>query len=116
MTSSDDLLDMLAGPAWMREANCRGLSEIMFPVDGSGSHEAKAVCYGTSPILEELDRAYECPVRHECLIYALTRREKSGTWGGLSERDRRKQRSIEGAISASDSQCRRYQGRRPRSA
>jgi len=29
----------------------------------------------------------KCPVREECLDYALGRGEKFGTWGGLSEKE-----------------------------
>jgi WhiB family redox-sensing transcriptional regulator len=42
----------------------------------SSTTQAKAIC-----------RA--CPVREECLEYALRHREKFGIWGGLSERERR---------------------------
>ena len=31
-----------------------------------------------------------CPVRHECLQYALDHDERFGIWGGLSERERRR--------------------------
>lgn len=30
-----------------------------------------------------------CPIRDECLIFALTNNEKSGVWGGTSELDRK---------------------------
>ena len=32
----------------------------------------------------------ECPIREECLAYAVERREPSGVWGGLSARERKK--------------------------
>ena len=41
-----------------------------------------------------------CPVRTECLEYALGNQEKFGIWGGLSERERRqlrRQRRLEEA-------------------
>jgi WhiB family redox-sensing transcriptional regulator len=38
--------------------------------------DAKAICR-------------RCPVREECLEYALRHREKFGIWGGMSERERR---------------------------
>lgn len=40
--------------------------------------EAVRFCNGT-------DDGNVCPIRHECLIYALTNNEKWGTFGGTSE-------------------------------
>jgi WhiB family redox-sensing transcriptional regulator len=40
---------------------------------------ARAVCGG-------------CPVKQECLDYALRHHEKFGIWGGLTERERRRYR------------------------
>lgn len=63
---------------WQHRAICRGLSsELFFPNDKAGSAAAKAVCAG-------------CPVRAECLEYALAFREKHGVWGGTSEHERRR--------------------------
>jgi len=33
-----------------------------------------------------------CPVRAECLNYAVSRPEKYGTWGGLNEEERASER------------------------
>ncbi len=33
-----------------------------------------------------------CPVRGECLNYAVSRPEKYGTWGGLNEEERSSER------------------------
>ena len=33
-----------------------------------------------------------CPVRAECLTYAVSRPEKYGTWGGLNEEERASER------------------------
>lgn len=30
-----------------------------------------------------------CPIRHQCLIFALVNNERQGVWGGTSEADRR---------------------------
>ena len=53
--------------------------DIFFPEKGGSTREAKKVCQA-------------CPVRGECLEYALTHDERFGIWGGLSERERRKLR------------------------
>jgi hypothetical protein len=69
----------------MAEAACYGLTELMY----SESEWALAlkVCNGD----EEFGLA-ECPVREECLEYALRNKEEHGIWGGASERQRRKMR------------------------
>ena len=69
--------EMLQRPAWMADANCRGLDpDLFFPERGESTKEAKAVCR-------------RCDVQIECLTYALNNVEKHGTWGGMSERERR---------------------------
>lgn len=68
---------MTETPHWMDQAACRGLDSSIFypdpPRRGIGM-EAARVCF-------------PCPVRDECLTYALDR-ERFGTWGGTSEVDR----------------------------
>ena len=66
--------------AWMTAAACRapGIDPgVFFPGRGEDYARAKAICEA-------------CPVRAQCLDYAMTPpREKHGIWGGLSERGRR---------------------------
>jgi WhiB family redox-sensing transcriptional regulator len=70
---------------WQHEAACRGeQAPLFFPEtaledratrrDREG--KAKAICAG-------------CPVRIECLEYALRTRESHGVWGGMNEYERR---------------------------
>ena len=67
---------------WVRRASCRDEDpELFFPVGTTGPaldqvEIAKAVC----------DR---CPVRPECLEWALATAQDAGVWGGLSEEERR---------------------------
>ena len=70
---------------WQLRAACRGPeSALFFPPtyperkdDRDGREaRAKAICA-------------ECPVRAECLDYALSIREPHGIWGGLTEAERR---------------------------
>ena len=69
-----------SGPAWRAHALCAQTDpEAFFPEKGGSTREAKKVCQA-------------CPVRGECLEYALTHDERFGIWGGLSERERRKLR------------------------
>jgi WhiB family redox-sensing transcriptional regulator len=66
---------------WREEAECvHHAAEVdFFPERGASVREAKAVCAG-------------CPVRAECLEYAMQFNHLSGVWGGLSERERRQLR------------------------
>lgn len=73
------LVDFFAhsdGQQWMLEAACAGLgSEIFFPEVGGSSVAAIRVCR-------------DCPVRDECLQYAL-RYASEGVWGGMSKKQRK---------------------------
>lgn len=51
--------------------------EAFYPVVGGSTRAAKQVCRG-------------CPVRAECLEYALEHDERFGVWGGLSVPERRR--------------------------
>jgi WhiB family redox-sensing transcriptional regulator len=63
---------------WRLAAACRGLDpKLFFPERGEDASTAKAVCA-------------RCPVRAECLADGFA--EKSGIWGGTSERERRQLR------------------------
>jgi WhiB family transcriptional regulator, redox-sensing transcriptional regulator len=65
-------------PIWHQRAACKGLDPDLFhPERGGDTSGAKRVCSA-------------CPVKAECLAFALTTFEKHGIWGGLSERERRK--------------------------
>ena len=64
--------------AWMLHGKCRGVNPAdFFPSDGLGVEAAQQVCK-------------TCPVRVECLEYALENRIEHGVWGGASERERRR--------------------------
>ena len=73
---------------WMLQARCRSLAPSeFFPSDGVGVDKARKICD-------------QCPVRPECLEYALTYRIDHGVWGGASERERRRilrRRRVDGA-------------------
>jgi WhiB family redox-sensing transcriptional regulator len=63
---------------WMDDALCAQTDpDLFFPETKGGSHatEAKKVCR-------------ECPVREQCLAYALEHGELHGIWGGLSPKER----------------------------
>ena len=62
---------------WRKRATCRdmGLS-IFFPEEGEGVKFAAKICK-------------ECPVRRDCLTFAITNNEEYGVWAGTSERGRK---------------------------
>jgi WhiB family transcriptional regulator, redox-sensing transcriptional regulator len=66
---------------WRSAAACRSADpELFFPISDSGpslvqAAEAKAICAG-------------CPVRRQCLAFALRTRQVHGIWGGRTERER----------------------------
>lgn len=63
---------------WQPKAVCSQTDpEAFFPEKGGSTRDAKRIC-GL------------CPVRQECLDYALDNDERFGVWGGLSERERRR--------------------------
>jgi WhiB family redox-sensing transcriptional regulator len=75
---------------WVEQAACAGVDpDLFFPDRGASlagdvdEHvdvaDARRVCAG-------------CPVRVECLEYALEAGEKFGVWGGTSEKERRAMR------------------------
>lgn len=62
--------------------------------EDSGGHPneqdwARDFCNGTG---HDLD--FPCPIRHDCLIFALVNNERAGVWGGTSEIDRRALRKM----------------------
>lgn len=69
----------VAGGDWRERAVCASTDpELFFPLKGGGKlGPALAVCAG-------------CPVREQCLAFALDNRIMHGIWGGLSERRRRR--------------------------
>jgi WhiB family redox-sensing transcriptional regulator len=64
---------------WHDQAECRGMdTELFFPKPGVIPHEAKAACA-------------RCTVRAECEEAGRT--EKHGVWGGLTQREVRRQKA-----------------------
>ncbi|EMF27403.1 WhiB family transcriptional regulator [Streptomyces pseudogriseolus] len=67
---------------WRHGAACRTEDpELFFPIGTSGpsllqTEQAKAVCR-------------RCPVREQCLEWALETGQSIGVWGGTSETERR---------------------------
>ncbi len=67
---------------WIERSRCIGEDpELFFPIGTTG------------PAIEQAAKAIEicnlCPVRAECLEWALDTCQDAGVWGGLGEEDRR---------------------------
>jgi hypothetical protein len=62
---------------WQDDSACRRADpELFFPQLGENAAEAKRICA-------------RCPVRSECLSYAMGRPDLQGVWGGLTDEERR---------------------------
>jgi len=70
---------------WRRAAACLGTDPELFWPDTGYSTEAQTICDGgpTTP---------GCPVKTECLRYALATGQTEGIWGGLSPAERQHHR------------------------
>lgn len=70
---------------WRSRSICRDSNpDLFFPIGTTGQaleqiEAAKAICA-------------ECPVRQECLEFALATNQESGVWGGTTDEERRRLR------------------------
>ena len=72
-------------PDWQQSAACHELPlDLFFPSSGMESSRNMNVI---KPFCEA------CPVRVDCLTYALSHPDERGIWAGTTENDRRKIRS-----------------------
>lgn len=73
------MFDFRQIPGWMTEGTCATIGgDLWFPEGaGSSSAAAKRVCRG-------------CPVRQQCLTYAMDNLIQDGVWGGTTVRQRRR--------------------------
>ncbi|MEP7024553.1 MAG: WhiB family transcriptional regulator [Actinomycetota bacterium] len=68
--------------SWQESAACRDAdTELFFPIGSVGAgavqtRQAQQICA-------------RCPVRPECLMYALASSQEYGIWGGYDENERR---------------------------
>ena len=67
---------MTSGWNWRIASRCRTSDAEELFVTGRKQREARQFCR-------------VCPVRTQCLAYALDQRIEFGVWGGMTERDRR---------------------------
>lgn len=84
LATTDLVGDLLALWEWQDGAACAGIDvavrdRIFFPGRGESAEPAKAICA-------------TCPVVVECGNFAVERVIREGVWGGMSERQRRRER------------------------
>lgn len=78
---------------WAKWAACKGMDPNLFqPEVGNTGKEAKEVCNGIKATKRTPGRP-PCPVKTECLQYAMSFTKLIGVFGGTNERDRRTLRS-----------------------
>ena len=66
------------GTEWMVDGKCADVPpSVFFPSDGVGVEIARQICQ-------------TCPVKEQCLEYAIHHHIDHGVWGGASERERRR--------------------------
>jgi WhiB family redox-sensing transcriptional regulator len=67
----------MPGVFWQDQARCRQYDpELFFDPRGRAERKAKAVCT-------------RCPVRSDCLLFALESHAEFGVWGGMNTKERR---------------------------
>jgi len=80
-------LPLFVAPAWMDEALCAQVGgDGFFPEKGGPDEPAE----NTVSVSQAKRVCEQCPVRRQCLDYALTRRIPDGVWGGTAPRERRR--------------------------
>ena len=103
--STAGIWSVVEDQSWMESANCKGMTHLFYSphvhgpecndqcIDGrkeKGRNErvnqARALCAG-------------CPVRKQCLQFAMVTMQLDGVWGGKTERERQDMRSIGKAVS-----------------
>ncbi len=63
---------------WQADAACRTIdTDLFFPASEAEAAPALAICA-------------TCPVRQECLEWALATRQHDGVWGGTTDSERRR--------------------------
>lgn len=72
-------MELFNNEPWTKDAACRGMGPELFFIEAGGygpdNDPRTIVCEG-------------CPVKRECLEYALPHDKWTGVWGGTSDRER----------------------------
>ena len=77
MNLREQLFEATANRDWVEHAACRGMNPALF---FAGNNPGRA---GNKPqVAHAVKVCAGCPVKAECLDYALNAREIEGVWGG----------------------------------
>jgi len=79
-----ELASLLGRPAWQRRAACRRVPLSVFFAGKGGTYGMAAELCAT------------CPVREECLDYALSDPTLDGFWAGTTAQERKRMRRVAG--------------------
>ncbi|MGH2810522.1 MAG: WhiB family transcriptional regulator [Actinomycetota bacterium] len=79
------LASLEAEARWQDKASCKGMDPILF----FGPENPESVKEKRDREEEAKEVCYTCPVKRECLEYALAAREAYGIWGGHTELERK---------------------------
>lgn len=74
-------------PEWYEQAQCRGTSPDIFFSEGDDGEVDKRMLINIAKSICE-----PCPVRTECLAFALETKQPVGVWGGLEAKERNRLR------------------------
>jgi WhiB family redox-sensing transcriptional regulator len=76
--ASDLVVDVSIPQGWRLHAACIDISnpDVFFPAVGHSADEARAICR-------------RCPVKDDCLSFAVRQRIPYGIWGGMNYNERR---------------------------
>lgn len=81
---TEKLLEFSRQESWMETALCREIGgDFWHPDEGEGQ------TYATNRALEI---CRDCPVRVQCLSYAMNNNEMLGVWGGTTPSERKRMR------------------------
>ncbi len=81
-------MELLLDQDWRSQAICAKTDPDLWFSPGAVEHrQAKRICR-------------ECPVRSQCLSYAIEAPVDHGVWGGLTERERRHQRRLNRQVAS----------------
>ena len=77
---------------WFDDALCKGVDpNVFFPVGAGGPAFKDGRPSSTEDFEEEAaSKCGPCPVKSECLEYAIDNRIPEGVWGGTTESQRRR--------------------------
>lgn len=78
-----------ARPEWWDEAKCRASGPLRFYPDKAEGDDATAWADSAKSVCHGWDGQPPCPVKRDCLEWALEHREKFGVWGGRTEAERK---------------------------